>query len=147
MQDWKTNMSWTVAGAVEIRELYKGGVGVFATRIIEPGEVIGIFQGVVHAFPLRENGPDYGSEDPHMMLDLYDDGNVLYALTLPDIESPVNRVNHSCSPNCKLAGIHGLTMIAARQILPGEELYFDYRPVTLRPIMLDCWCHAPGCLL
>jgi len=140
-------MSWTAPGTVEIRALPQGGVGVFATRTIEPREVIGIFQGVVHTFPLRGDAPDYGAEDPHMILDLHDDGKALYALTLPDVDCPVNRVNHSCSPNCELVGVHGLTMIASRRICTGEELYFDYRPVTLRPVMLDCWCHEPACRL
>lgn len=139
-------MSWTAPDIVTIRSL-QDGVGVFAQRPILKRSVIGIFQGVVNRFPIIDGEAVYGDENKHLMLDLYRDADALYALTLPDVESPVNRINHSCKPNAGLVGIHGVTMIALRDIDAGEEITFDYRPVTLMPVGAMCWCAEPKCHL
>jgi len=132
-------VSWTAPGLVEIAPV-GDGVGVFAVCPIAAGTVIGVFQGVVERFPLVGGRPRYGEANVHLMLDLHVDGGHLYALTLPDADSPVNRVNHSCRPNCELVGVHNLTLAAKRDIATGEELTFDYRPVTVIPIGIGCWC-------
>ena len=141
-------MSWTQAGLVEVREA-KAGMGVFAVVDIPVDTVIGVFQGVVNRFPFVAGQPDYGDADQHMMLDLYLSGDALYALTLPDRDEPVNRINHSCNPNCHLTGVHGLTVVARRPIAVGDELTFDYRNVTLVGVGQKCWCKhiGPKCRL
>lgn len=138
-------MSWAAAELVGLGAAHDG-LGAFALRDIPRGTVIGIFAGVPQRFALRDGAADYGVADSHLMLDLHVDGEHLYALTLPDSDCPINRINHSCRPNCELTGVHGLTLIARRDIACGEELFFDYRPVTLVPVGVACWCGG-GCRL
>lgn len=141
------SVSWTVPDLVEIAPS-GDGLGVYARRAIAAGTVIGIFQGRIERFQLIDGQPAYGDANIHLMLDLHVDGNHLYALTLPDTDCPINRVNHSCQPNCELVGAHGLTLVASQEIAAGEELTFDYRPVTLIPIGISCWCdRRPRCIL
>ncbi len=139
-------MSWTDTDLVEIRPARRG-LGAFARVPIPRGRIVGAFQGPVARFPKGANGIEFGDTDLHMLLELYEDERQLIALTLPDLHEPVNRINHSCEPNCVLAGIHGLTMVAERDIAADEELTFDYRPITLYPIGVPCWCETPRCVL
>lgn len=55
-------------------------------------------------------------------------------------------VNHSCDPN---AGMYGATMLAAmRDILPGEEVCWDYAMSDGLPYdEFECTCGVPGCRL
>lgn len=146
-------MSWTAAGAVVAQVRADGdGVGVHALRPLPKGTLIGVFHGELAAFEIGANGqPDYRGEDEHMMLDLGVHRGMLFAMVLRDGGSLVNRINHSCQPNCELNGVHGLCLYTARDIAQGEELTFDYRPITLKPLGVRCWCagvpEASRCVL
>ena len=51
--------------------------------------------------------------------------------------------NHSCNPNC---GIRGqIALVAMRDILPGEELTFDYAMGEAIDQPWECSCGAPDC--
>ena len=58
-------------------------------------------------------------------------------------------INHSCAPNCKVRESRGRIFIhAARNIHPGEELFYDYHleidddvPRT-KEIEEECPCHC-----
>ena len=53
------------------------------------------------------------------------------AQTIPEINLIVNNDasyfhNHSCDPNCWFSAANSSTMVARRDIKPGEEITFDY---------------------
>lgn len=61
-----------------------------------------------------------------------------------DPHSPARYLNHSCTPNAGF--IDEISLIALRQINPGEEIRFDYSTTMLeRYWELDCFCDSPKC--
>jgi len=61
-----------------------------------------------------------------------------------DPHSPARYLNHSCEPNAGF--VDEIRLIALRQIVPGEEIRFDYSTTMLeRYWELDCSCGAPRC--
>ena len=61
-----------------------------------------------------------------------------------DPYSPARYLNHSCAPNAGF--VDEIRLIALRQILPGEEIRFDYSTTMLeRYWELDCECGAGNC--
>jgi hypothetical protein len=134
-------VSWVGTHKIE-QEAFGAGIRVIATAPLHRKEVIGVFSGHVRSFNIRGEKVDWENADVHYILDLYRDGETLLALELPDRECVLNQINHSCQPNCELAGNHSLTLVAMRDIRAGEELTFDYRPITICPIGLLCWCSS-----
>lgn len=134
-------MSWVVTQKIE-QEVFRSGIRVIATAPLRRKEVIGVFSGHFRSFNIRAEKVDWEDADVHYILDLYRDGERLLALELLDRECALNQINHSCQPNCELAGNHSLTLVAMRDIRAGEELTFDYRPITICPIGLSCWCSS-----
>lgn len=60
-----------------------------------------------------------------------------------DPDYPFNYCNHSCDPNCVVVG---LSMIALRDIQPGDELTFDYSVIdSTEPWEMECRCHNANC--
>lgn len=93
------------------------GKGVFATQPIPDGEVVRQFTGT--SYDLRgilaiiDAGEEAGA-DPLGV----DDDEYL------DLDETSRTFNHSCEPNCYLRGRS--TLVALRDIAPGEELTYDY---------------------
>lgn len=62
-------------------------------------------------------------------------------------------INHSCAPNCEAEQTDAgrVYIKALRDILPGEELFYDYGLVIDEPYTrrlkaeYPCWCGAPRC--
>jgi len=61
-------------------------------------------------------------------------------------------INHSCAPNCDAVAEHGRIWIETiRDIVPGEELAYDYayvleeRHTTAAKRRFPCHCGAPTC--
>ena len=55
-------------------------------------------------------------------------------------------INHSCDPNCETELINGkIWIIALRDILPGEELTYDYEFDSDDPVRDRCYCHSKNC--
>jgi hypothetical protein len=55
------------------------------------------------------------------------------------------RVTHSCSPNCRVSFVQR-SLIALRDVLPGEPITFDYRTTEKRlakPFL--CRCGSSSC--
>jgi hypothetical protein len=109
------------------------GRGVFAARVIEPGETI-----------LRFHGPRVDRNDPIHFTDvaanLLQTGRTTYILPA----APGVLVNHSCNPNAGLVGNRRL--VALRRIARDEEIRFDYSTTMDDGLWtLDCLCGDPAC--
>ena len=109
------------------------GFGVFANCPIEPREVIFYVTGPVISLDECLQLPDQGENTFQIGLDAY--VNPGY---------PGKFINHSCEPNAGL--IDDTCVIAIRQIVPGEEIRFDYSTAMLERLWeLDCRCGSPRC--
>jgi hypothetical protein len=66
-----------------------------------------------------------------------------YLVSLSDCEPP-DYVNHSCEPNSGLSG--QITLVAMRDIRPGEEITYDYAMSDGSPYdEFVCSCGSPQC--
>jgi hypothetical protein len=94
----------------------KGGRGVYARVRISRGEILVVFGGdVVPGEVLAE----LGSAARRFTLQVDEDAYLVSTRI-----GPADWVNHSCDPN---AGVQGqITLVALREIEPGEEICFDY---------------------
>ena len=115
----------------------KGGYAVYALAALKKNEVLAVWGGRVVtladvlALPREEQGHT---------IQIYDE---LYLAPL-EMQEPADYVNHSCDPN---AGICGqISLVAMRDIAPGEEITFDYAMSDSSSFdEFDCCCGAPTC--
>jgi SET domain-containing protein len=55
-------------------------------------------------------------------------------------------INHSCDPNCETENFDGrIWVVAARDILPGEELTYEYNLHDSDDDDADCYCGSAKC--
>jgi uncharacterized protein len=55
-------------------------------------------------------------------------------------------INHSCDPNCETENFDGrIWVVAVRDILPGEELTYEYNLHDSDDDDADCHCGASNC--
>ena len=93
------------------------GWGSYAVEPIEAGETVAAFGGcIVPIAVLQTFSDDRQSRSIQVDADLY--------LVSGDTPDPGDMLNHSCEPNCGLLG--QMLVVAMRDIVPGEELSFDY---------------------
>ena len=109
------------------------GLGVFANRDIQAGEVILAFGGPVIDFDETKR------RGPWECMPMQIGQNQYY-----DTQPPGVFVNHSCEPN---AGIRDdRDLIALRAIRAGEEVRFDYSTtMEEHSFTMRCLCGAPKC--
>ncbi|MFN8634739.1 MAG: SET domain-containing protein-lysine N-methyltransferase [Chloroflexota bacterium] len=129
--------------AFSAHDAEKHNRGIFATRPIRAGTVVGDYLGLL----VPNEQEDEYETGPDTYLMYYDQDLSIW----PDqTRAGVHIVNHSCEPNCAIATYrgHGL-YYALRAIHPGEELTVSY---VLGPIDDDCapcrhgcWCRARSC--
>jgi hypothetical protein len=112
------------------------GSGVFASRRIKPGVVIGEIEGDVL---------DTHPADPSYCMEL-SGGKLL------EPAPPLRFVNHSCDPNCEIfywfdddsgPEENRLWLQTIRSIEPGEELSIDY--CWPADAAIPCLCGTPVC--
>ncbi len=120
------------------RDTSKGGRAVFCLAPIQRGELIAVWGGVI--IPLEQAL----TLTPRQMTQCIqvEDGFVLW--TAGARQNEAEWINHSCNPN---AGISGqISVVAMRDIRPGEEVCFDYA-MSSTCVMdeFDCQCGAHGC--
>ena len=80
----------------------------------------------------------YMSLGPNQLIDATDKGNAS------------RFINHSCDPNCeiqkwKTGNTSSVGIFAIRDILPGEELTFDYQFDRDDNNQIPCFCGSPKC--
>jgi len=114
------------------------GLGVFATRRFEAGELLVVWGGRIVTGAELERLP---AEKRIWMLQV--DEN-LFQLTDPNEIGAADHVNHSCDPN---AGILGhIALVSLHTILPGEEVCFDYATTdSTHHCEFECWCGSAEC--
>lgn len=94
----------------------KGGHGVLASKSISAGEIIAGWGGVLLSTK------DLTNLTPAQMRNLLKIDDDLYDYSLN--KYPQDMINHSCNPN---SGFNeNCQLIAIKQILPGQEVTFDY---------------------
>lgn len=115
----------------------RGGHTVVAVAPIRRGEVIVIWSGTLvdgeelSKLPASVKRYSLQVEEHH------------YLVSLSDCEPP-DYVNHCCQPNAGLAG--QLTLVAMRDIRPGEEVSYDYAMSDGSPYdEFECRCGSPLC--
>ena len=93
------------------------GSGSFATSKISKGEIVASFGGnVINQIELMNYSADRVSRSLQLNSDTY-----LLSGAVPEAG---DMINHSCAPNCGMAGTSSVQ--ALRDIEIGEELSFDY---------------------
>jgi SET domain-containing protein len=101
------------------------GRGVFALRRIPRGTRIIEYKGKL--ITDKEADRRYSrvqAHSPHTMLFSVDDGLVIDATRKGN---SARWINHSCAPNCEIEEErHRVFIEARRDIVPGEELTYDY---------------------
>jgi hypothetical protein len=108
------------------------GKGVFAHAKIKKGEIIAAFDGIIYDFDF-ENWDD----------DLYNHAIQFDKGHWRDSKGIARLVNHSCDPNC---GIRDrFKIVSMRNILPGEEITWDYGMTENYVWRMRCTCGSPLC--
>ena len=101
----------------EARPAGEKGWGSYAVEPIEAGETVAAFGGHILPLAVLETfSDDRQSRSIQVDTDLY--------LVSGDTPDAGDMLNHSCEPNCGLLG--QMLLVAMRDIVPGEELSFDY---------------------
>jgi uncharacterized protein len=113
------------------------GWGSFAVEPIAQGETVAAFGGwVVPRAVLGTMSADRQGRSIQIDDDLY--------LVSSDTPEPGDMLNHSCEPNCGLAG--SAILVAMTDIAVGEELCFDYAMCDASDYdEFHCLCGAPTC--
>jgi SET domain-containing protein len=117
---------------VVIRETATHGRGVFAAKKIKKGEVIAAFDGTTYDFDYEDWNDD-----------LYNHAIQFEKRRWRDSKGIARLINHSCDPNC---GIRDLfKVVAMRDVLPGEEITWDYGMTENYIWRMKCTCGSPLC--
>ena len=126
------------------------GKGVFAVQNLAEGEVLIEYVGqIINWKEALRRHPHDPSDPNHTFYFHIDEDRVI------DAKYGGNSsrwINHSCAPNCEADEDDGRVFIKAlRNILAGEELFYDYGLIIDAPYTkklkaeYPCWCGAPDC--
>ncbi len=134
------NTSYT-SPKVEMQNSPIHGRGLFAKEKILKDELIVDYEG--------SNGKFVNINEADRLYDLGNDyviqveDNLFFAATTGKEIELEDHINHSCSPT---TGIKGkLALVACRDILPGEEITFDYAMSESSDYFINCHCGAKNC--
>ena len=114
-----------------------GEWAVFACEPLQPGELVAIWSGfIVNGAKLKMLPEEMQKHTLQVEEDAY------LVTSVPD--EPADYINHSCNPNVGLSG--QITLVAMRDIEPGEEICFDYAMSDGSPYdEFECACGATNC--
>lgn len=114
-----------------------GAFGIVSVKFIPKGEIISVWGGHI----VTAEALSHLSDSAQCHTVQVEDG--LYLTSLPGPES-ADYINHSCDPNLGMSD--SITMVAMRDINPGEEVCFDYAMTDSTPIdEFDCACGSHLC--
>lgn len=115
--------------------------GVFAKEPIRNGEIIRVTGGVIIPKTDTERYNKLIVYDvENIYLDVSDD--FVMAPTQEDLDLTAT-INHSCDPNAGF--LDSITIIAIRDIEPGEEIGWDYAFSQTAFDTFECLCRKPNC--
>ena len=143
--------SFSPARRIQTRRSGVHGKGVFALRDLAEGETLIEYAGELIDWPeaLRRH-PHDPSQPNHTFYFHIEDGRAIDG----NVGGNSSRwINHSCQPNCEAEEADGgrIFIKALRNIVAGEELFFDYGLIIdarhTKKLLADyaCWCGAPEC--
>ena len=97
--------------------------GVYAAQNIKEGKIIIYYKGKIITKRETEKNPKYDNDKAIYLFNL----NSRYDLDGDFENNDARLINHTCNPNCEVAG-KGLKLwiFALRDIKKGEELSYDY---------------------
>ena len=126
---------------IEIRASQIHGHGAFAKTMIPSG--VCIVEYVGEKIDKRESLRRCTEDRNEFIFALDDqcdlDGSVDW--------NPARYFNHSCAPNCEAEFVDGkIWIITRREILPGEEITFNYSYELENYREHPCQCGAPQCI-
>jgi hypothetical protein len=135
---------------IQVRRSGVHGKGVFALQPIAKGERIIEYVGEVVTWIQAQKRHPHDPKDPnHTFFFHVDDKHVIDAAVGGNA---ARWINHACEPNCKAEEEDGRIFIdAARDIAPGEELFYDYgliideRYTPALKKQYECRCGSPRC--
>ena len=113
-------------------------LGVFATKHINKGEVIAVLGGVIVQ---KKDRKQYEKEIGDVGIQIHDDFFICPTSTKELKCSGV--FNHSCNPN--IGYINSVSLVAIKNIIPGEELVFDYAFSESIAYNFRCRCASLKC--
>ena len=110
---------------IQVRRSGVHGKGVYALQAIPKGTRIIEYKGEVVTWKQALKRHPHDPSDPnHTFFFHVDDDHVIDAAVNGNA---ARWINHACKPNCKAEEEDGRVFIdAARDIAPGEELFYDY---------------------
>jgi D-alanine-D-alanine ligase len=120
------------------------GYGIYATRLINVGEIIYRGEERAHRIVTKKHVEENWNDEEKMNFKryAYPISDTVFAIwdEEPGDWAPQN---HSCDPNTRF---DGLNTIAIRTINIGEELTFDYATFLDREMEpFECRCGSPKC--
>lgn len=127
---------------IEIRDSSIAGKGMFAESLIKEGEKVVVYGGTWGKEYTDSNGAKIAQEAGKLIMQWDDD---LYSVEERGEETGYF-INHSCDPNIWMEG--AFTLIARRDIQPGEELAADYALWEANEKYISKWrchCGSPLC--
>jgi len=110
------------------------GRGVFAKDVINKGEVIAKFDGLIYDADFEEWTEDLLNHAIQFARDRWRDSIGIARL-----------INHSCDPNCGIKSL--FTIVAMRRIEVGEQITWDYEMTEKNDYgwRMKCKCGSPLC--
>lgn len=116
----------------------KGGYGIFADTFVPAGELLVVWGGSV------VTGEQFAQLTPREQMHSVQIEEDLYQVPSRIQPEPGDFINHSCTPNAGLSS--SISLVALRDIEPGEEICFDYAMSDGSPYdEFDCACGTPFC--
>ena len=120
-----------------VKTIHDGYCGVFSNQPVAAGEIVCIWGGRVVDWATFQDLP--AIEKLHSV-----QVEENFYLITPGEGDSGDCINHACAPNCGLRG--QITLVAMRDIAPGEEATMDYAMSDGSPYAeFDCECGAPHC--
>lgn len=116
----------------------KGGYGIFADSFVPAGELLIVWGGNV------VTGEQFIQLSPREQMHSIQIEENLYQVPSHPEPEPGDFINHCCTPN---AGLNSsISLVAMRDIEPGEEICFDYAMSDGSPYdEFDCACGSFYC--
>ncbi len=113
------------------------GCGLIAKEEMAKGEIVVVYGGLI--VPKNEI-MEYHNTVSHLGIQVSDD---FFICPTSKEDAKIGALNHSCEPNCGFKD--SITVVAMRDIAPGEELTIDYAMEESYRFAFDCVCGSRSC--